>query len=724
MNKSAIAIILIFFSLLSFSCGSSAKVNDTTTDAGDISDSSDAASGEIGEITDALDAVNENSLDNAPEIEPEEAWIPEKVCRPGIKNFSGTYFAESTEKAGLKKLDATGMRVGAADLDGDGYADFAAISSKAGERKTQRLFMNRPDPDDSSKRIFMETTQESNIWQNRNSEVEGRVGAFFNFGDFNNDGVNDIFSGAYIPYSNNNYVDLGDRSEVLLNQGKGIFSISLNSAVNEPGEIWTGASGPKTPYENVPWSTSEAIIFDYDLDGNLDIYVGNWYVAYGKFYQALNSALYKGNGDGTFENVTESAGLKLKSGLPPDDPQGSSDQYMHPKPVYALGHCDYNNDGWQDILASSYGRQWNDLFRNNGDKTFTNVGAETQFAGDADLIFTDNQNYLCYCYNNAGKCPEAINIGASCKNLLDCHKGLGCYNKQCSPMINCKNTGWYPAYDEHPWRLNGNTFGAYCIDFDNDGDMDVYLAETTHFWAGESSDRSQLLVNSGEKGGYKFERPGNVKMGLERYYSAIDWNEGDHHAIWIDVDNDGLEDLFVLASWYPDQHGYLFKQKEDHKFEDRTKESGAGFHDPNGVALADYDHDGDVDMIVSYVNANGWDKEYIKYFENKIGEFNNFVSIRLTGGGKSGMSSRNAIGARVKIVSGGVTQMKEIRGGEGGFGQQDEFTLTFGLGSICAVDEIQVMWPDSSHTVEKFTDVIPNTFIEIKEGAGKVKYIK
>jgi hypothetical protein len=188
-------------------------------------------------------------------------------------------------------------------------------------------------------------------------------------------------------------------------------------------------------------------LVDADLDGNLDLYEGREYRIYGVLYGCGVDRLWKGDGDGGFTDITKEAGLLT---VPEPATANSS------RPSYGVTHADLNNDGWPDLLQLAYGRQWNYLWRSLGDGTFRNVGIETGFSGDA---ITD------------GRYPD-----------------------------------WVGRPPEQPFRSNGNTFDCAVGDYDNDGDLDLFIGEIQHAWAGEASDPPSILENLGEEGEWTFKR--------------------------------------------------------------------------------------------------------------------------------------------------------------------------------------------------------------------------
>jgi hypothetical protein len=468
------------------------------------------------------------------------------------------------------------------------------------------------------------------------------------FGDVDNDGDMDCFSGRYCDFERIDgktgkpaVADDGQRSLILLNDGKGHFAPVKDSGV-----------------EKDPATTCAAAFVDYDADGKLDLFVGNWYRNYGATVECYPSRLYRGNGDGTFADVTE------KMGLPMRREAGERDSC---RPVYGIAHGDWNNDGRQDLWVCSYGRQWNLLLENAGDR-FVDRGAATTFDGDDD------------------------------------------------------RTGEYPAEikraKEPEFRCNGNTFDCAIADVDNDGDLDCFLGEITHWWAGPSSDFSSILWNEGREKGFRFKRDA---ASIKRVHDGKQWNQGDLHAAWLDADNDGLLDLAIASSDYPDrQELRLYRQKPDHSFEEVTKEAGFDWEGCGGISVADFDRDGDLDILAgqSFMRLPAErTKDRVPeaaLFRNDIGNRKKWVTLTLSGTA----ANRAAIGARVTVRAGGVTQMREVRGGEGHAGHQNPPELHFGLGDAAEIDEVVVRWPDKDGTTQNFKGVASAKRYRLKQGGS------
>jgi hypothetical protein len=279
-----------------------------------------------------------------------------------------------------------------------------------------------------------------------------------------------------------------------------------------------------------------------------------------------------------------------------------------------------------------------------------------------------------------------------------------------------------PREAEEPFRSNGNTFSLASADYDCDGDVDLFLGEIAHWWAGESSDRSCLLINQGEDEGYTFLRDAGA---IPRQHEEKErWNEGDIHVAWLDFDNDGLEDLLISSGDYPDgQFLRLFQQEEDHGFTDVTKQCGFAWESSAGISIGDYDRDGDLDILA----GKSWtripserrlgDHPAPALFRNDVGNQNNWISISLKGKGVHG-SNRMGIGARITIEASGKKQMREIQGGSGHCGQFNPPEAHFGIGKASIIDKITVRWPNQGLKIQTFEKVAPNQRIRITEGKG------
>ena len=593
---------------------------------------------------------------------------PERSADARVEPLEPPFFVDAAAALGLDKYPA--RRVALVDVDGDGWLDVFVLDAHK-KRPALRLLLSRPRTDGG--RTLVDFTRSSGLL----APAGRRFPNFVLFGDVDGDGDMDAFLSRYCDFERPKVekgkivrdrdgkpipalADDGLRCEILLNDGRGVFEALADSGVGEP-----------------PATTSAACFVDFDNDGLLDLFVGNWYRAYGVGLEAYPDRLYRGLGGGRFEDVTEKVGM-LVSGKP-----GERDA---PRPTYGVTHLDYNNDGWQDLLVCAYGRQWNVLWESKAGKRFEDVARRTHVDGDADT---------------SGVYPEEV------KKFW-------------------KKRFGHEREDEKPFRSNGNTFDAACEDFDNDGDVDVFLGEICHWWAGSSSDRSMLLENLGRAGNYVFERDATR---MERKHPGKRWNEGDLHVGWLDFDNDGLLDLVIASGDYPDgQFLRLFRQGPKGVFTDVTEECGFDWEGCGGVSFGDFDRDGDVDILVGRSFAR-LPKEKTEgktpraaLFLNEVGDRNHWLGVFLRGRGAGGSNSFG-IGCRVIVKSGDLVQMRELKGGAGHCGHQNPPEALFGLGRRSKVDWVEVRWADAAHTVQRFTDVPVDRYIRIREGSGKVETV-
>jgi len=602
---------------------------------------------------------------------------------------AGTRYVDATERWNLGQggLKVTGNRLTAGDLDGDGYPDLIvhAITSNArtqldGGALLVRVLMNRPAPSGQG-RIFVDATVESGLFQVRGgSATELRSAQFAVLGDVDNDGDLDVFSGTYTDPTKP-ATDPGDRSEVMLNDGTGHFTLAPPSAPH-PG-----------PLERMP--TTSATFTDADRDGRLDLFVGHWYEYYGQTYNGLQAQLFKGNGTGAFTDVTAAAGLTTT-------PDGFEAGTNH-RPAYGVTSCDLNDDGSPELMVSAYGRQWNLLYKNDGHGAFSEQGQTSGYAGDANLDFHDNEFFKCWCTVNAAS-PK-------CAGVLP-------------PQVQCPNpagAGWADGVDDRPWRNNGNTFTTLCADLDGDGKNDLYSAEIHHWWAGAGGDSSELLKNVTTGADLRFQRPGNAATGMVWPHVGLSWNEGGLMAAPGDLDNDGRLDVVVAASDYPDQYGLLFHQLPDGRFEEAGSAFGLHHACVSGLAIADFDRDGDLDVVVGSGTARdcslSWHTNEVHLYEN-VGAAPSWLLLRLRGDGTT--ANRAGIGAKVTVKVDGKSFTREVGGGYGHFGLQNDVVLHLGLGACPAVDSVTVRWPDASGTVQTWQNAFANDFIELRQGDPKL----
>ncbi|MCA8934875.1 MAG: CRTAC1 family protein [Planctomycetes bacterium] len=539
--------------------------------------------------------------------------------------------------------DATANRLYLHDLDGDGYPDLILQQNDpkgpGNNGGVASVFLNRKKGD---AREFVEKPGVIPEFNAGEFADDARHTAVFTVvGDFNNDGIADLFRPCFQESADHEkFPDTGERHGVLLGKKSGSsVKYKLSDAFSEVE----------------PQRTCAVALLDYDRDGNLDVFLGNWYVAYGKLMDAQVNRLFKGDGEGGFTDVTETAKLLTKS--TPAEKDSS-------RPTYGAAACDFNNDGWPDIAVANYGRQWNRLWKNNGDGTFTDVAPELGVDGDEI---------------RHGKYPA-----------------------------------WAKRQTEGPWRSNGNTFSLSPADFDNDGDIDLFDANITHGWAGDSSDLSCVLVNGGKENDFKFTRL--TEPFVRKHADPNNWNQGDLMSLWGDFDNDGLQDLLLASAAYPDdQRLRLFRQTAGHSFEDVTEKFKLDTVECGHVAIGDIDLDGDLDIVGvgSKSRFNKREKNEIHIWRNDIAR-GNWLELTLDGGGKD--CNRFAYGAKVWVTTGETTMLREVGASAGHQGVAPPRTLHFGLGDEKTVS-IKVEWPDKKLTTEEFKAISTNKAYTLKQGS-------
>ncbi len=619
-----------------------------------------------------------------------DAGVPDTSPTCDVHANAGTTFVDSTQDWGLAPI--VGNRIASADLDGDGYPDLVihAVSSNLRQKVGAppvlvSVLMNRPRANGNG-RQFVDATAESGFFQVRGgSTTEYRSAHLASFGDVDNDGDLDAFSGTYVDPTKAG-TDPGDRSEIMLNDGKGKFTLAPTSDSHpQPTELWP---------------TTGASMTDVDRDGKLDLWVGFWYQSYGASDLGTQAQLYKGKGDGTFQTITIPAGLQTKS--------GGYAQGLNHRPAYGITTCDVDGDGSPELLLSAYGRQWNLLYQNDGTGKFTEIGKPSGFASDSNVNYKDNQFFMCYCTVHPTK-PDCQGVAPP---DVQCPKPADAY--------------WNVGSDDQPWRNGGNTFSTYCGDLNGDGKADLYSAEIHHWWAGGSGDSSELVRNTGDVGTISFDRPGNATTGMVWPHPTTDWNEGGLMVSGGDLDGDGREDLVVAASDYPDQFGLVFHQKPDHTFEEVGSKWGLHHACMSGLTIADFDRDGDLDVIVGSGTARDciktWKTNEVHLYENKGASAKKWLELRLTGNGTD--TNRAGIGARVTVHAGGESIVKELVGSHGHMSAQDDTTLFFGLGACSYVNAIDVRWPNQALTVQTFKNVPSSRFVDLKQGVPDVTDVK
>ena len=538
----------------------------------------------------------------------------------------------------------------------------------------------------------------------------------------------------------------------------------LAGAVPEPvpafEEIPAASSGihwvhnaARSPQKFLPESTGPGCaFFDFDNDGWMDIYLVN--SGKSDFYtptSPLRNALYRNNRDGTFTDVTEQAGVA-----------GGG---------FGMGVAagDYNNDGFTDLFVTQYGKSL--LYHNNGDGTFTDVTDKAKLKVEgwaSSAVWFD--------YDDDGWLDLFVCQFVDFKNSTGC--GVSTDGKQhyCIPRAFKPMPSWLfhnngdgtftdVSRESGIAKHFGKGWGVVAADINNDGRMDLFVANDTV--------ANFLFMN---RGGGKFE---DIGLQADVAYSAdgrprsgmgvdaADYNEDGWIDLFVanideeifslyrnnkdetfddvampagiglatrwmsgwglkffDYDNDGNLDLF-LANGFPDdlvesfsgevkyREPLLLFQNVGDKFKNVSEQSGPVFGKSfaaRGLALGDFNNDGALDVLVA-VNDGA-----PLLLRNNIGKQNHWLGLRLVGT----KSNRDAIGARITYQAGDLRRNRTKVGG-GSFLASHDPRVVLGLGSRTKLDWLEVKWPNPGGGTERFTDLPVDRYITIVEGTGKWK---
>ncbi|MCO4769894.1 MAG: CRTAC1 family protein [Deltaproteobacteria bacterium] len=628
---------------------------------------------------------------------PASAPRPPQLCKSA--DVQDLRFTDVSEEWGLRANLVDGFRLSTADYDGDGWADLAvsrgvgngARDDFADSEVLRRRFLLR----NTGSGGFEDVTESSGFAAVRTDAsggsdlTKGRAYSYALFADVDNDGDVDGVTMTETWEVDVDNPDTGDRTEVMLNNGDGTFSLADIST--EPSEL----------HETWLHSTSSTFL-DADRDGRLDLFVGNQYGVFGVHSTAEQDHLYLG-AEGYFRERTRDSGLEVGNGgsRSPANASDYTDQEGGNVSWATFGvlACDLDDDGDQDLVTQTYGRGLNQMWLNDGTGSYTNITAGSGWSRDDGDNYDTDQRFQCYCANEGAGAPDCVGVP--------------------SPLIGCSAGGWLPGWDDEIHRLAGNTFAAVCADLDNDGDADLATGEIRHWWTSGASDPSNIAWNDGGSPPTFSRRP-LEDTGLAQGLTGNDWNEGDLTVGAFDFDNDGWLDLLRPQSDYPDTRMYLYRNRRDGTFADVAPEAGIDFPRAAGMAVADFDRDGDLDVATSFsrmrCDANcEYATPEVHLFRNDGAEQVNSLQLRLQGAGRGG-TNRSGIGATVKVTAGGLTQVRELTGGNGHEGVQNTLLLHIGLRGECAAETVEVRWNDAAGTIQTFENLPANYETHLVEG--------
>ena len=517
------------------------------------------------------------------------------------------------ERLGDKWYPETiGAGVGFLDYDADGWPDIvldqwhilaaaAAIRCAGQAEPTLRLYRNSGDG------TFVDVTQRAGL-------AIPLYGMGMAAADYDNDGDTDLVVTGYL------------RNLFFINHGDGTFSEAAHRVGLLQGKWGSGAA-----------------FFDYDRDGQLDLVISNYVewtpereqgldCTYGtpakdycsvRYFKGQGLTLYRNRGDGTFEDVTQPAGVAS---------EGTR--------AFAPYILDFNEDGWPDILVASDGTP-NLLWRNRGDGTFVEVGMQSGLVLDAggaayagmgiDAAYLKNDGQLCIAIGNFVGEPTT----------LHCRVRQG---DSYHPELYAEVSAW--AGIGRP-TLRHVTFGLFFFDADLDGFEDLFMV------------------------------------------------------------NGHVVDETRLRNAPRAQPPQLFRNLGTGKFAEIVPPAGSGLDQllvGRGAAYADYDGDGDLDILVSQNQGPAL------LLRNDTPVRGHFLRVHLQGT----QSNRDGIGAEVRVHRGDQVLRQMVRTGRSYY-SQNELLLTFGLGQVGRVARVEIFWP--SGAVDIYQDVPGDTALHAVEGS-------
>lgn len=548
------------------------------------------------------------------------------------------------------------------------------------------------------------------------------------FADFDNDGKADALFTRYLDINNAKYAEPdADPKNTAILPGKG-----------------DGTFGPAQVLDGVPRATTAAVaVADVDFDGRLDIFLGNWYWNYGDDLRAFPSVLL------TQSSEAAPGKFEFRVSVPPWIGPGSwsGGDKLAEEPKYDPETADIHRPLYGAVIAK-LGDFTKAAVPNSG---VQDIGGPRGDTGILCLAYGRRANMLWGPYNDMSHVQRQRWVDLAPAMGLD---GDAIRHGEYPDWLKerAKTDPRFDRQTEKPFRAHGNTFDGAVGDIDNDGDWDLFIAEITHAWAGESSDRSRFLVNKrAETGELKFEY--DPRLCVDRIPPADapedqqrKWNQGDLFCDLADLDNDGRLDLILASGDYPDPPPFderlrVFHQRPDGTFEDVTQQWGIDHVGAAQISLCDIDLDGDVDILVgqSFTRFTPEMIEATKARQNSPGPvaklyINQTIEQRKAAGLKpNGYTfiitgdpakkvTRDALGTVVRLtatVNGkAITQQRQLIGIGGCAGRENAFQLHIALPEgATEADSIEVFDPKPGvmpATGTKLVSIPPPGVVRIK----------
>ncbi|HUO24877.1 MAG TPA: CRTAC1 family protein [Candidatus Aquilonibacter sp.] len=493
---------------------------------------------------------------------------------------------------------------------------------------------------------------------------------------------------------------------------------------------------------------SGCAFLDYDRDGWQDILLINGMDWPGHKRRRTTLRLYHNNGDGTFTDVTVHSGLDVE--------------------MYGMGVAvgDYNNDGFPDIFITCVGQ--NRLFHNTGRGTFIDVtnrsglGKRQAFSTSALWFDYDRDGLLDLFVCNYVKWSPEHDVFCSLDGKHKSYCTPEAYRGETCWLFRNRGNGTFEDVTATSgiFDSSSKSLGVAMLDDDEDGWPDLLVANDTQPNKLYRNQRNGTFRDVAVEAGLAFSSEGRARAGMG--VDAADFRNSGHSGvaitnfdnemtglyelsgktyedvaaqagvglasknslgfgcIFVDCNLDGWLDLAV-ANGHIDETvrnirgnvGYaqppqLFLNNAKGDFRDVAAEVGGRFDQPKvgrGLAYADFDRDGDLDLLLTTNNGPAY------LYRNDQLEGNRSIRFRLVGT----KSNRDAIGATVRISIGGLNQSRMVKTGSS-YLSQSELPLTFGLGKLDRVDNVSITWP--SGATEEFRNVVAGRSYECVEGKG------
>ncbi len=470
-------------------------------------------------------------------------------------------------------------------------------------------------------RLLVEYTDDVQPADKLFQEVAGSPGGrHVSWGDYDHDGWDDLLLGKHLWH----------------NEGDGTFSDVTVAAGLDPVTATGGVWG------------------DYDNDGCIDLFL---------FSESHTNAdtLMRSNCDGTFTDVTTAAGI-----IDLQTYNDCGDANNTASPSAAAGWFDLDADGYLDLYLANF-ICWSDysfftdtVFHNQGDGTFAEITAQNGFL----LAPTPSRGVAPIDHDGDGDIDLMANNYTLKRNLFFQNNGDGTVSEQglTTKLAGTAVEGYY-----------GHTIGAAWGDLDNDGDFDHVAANLAHPRFFDFSDKTQILMNDGS--GVYADNAGDWETPTSA--NGLRYQETHSVPVLADIDQDGVLDLAITCV-YAGRPTDFYWGVGNGTFTLDAYHAGITTENGWGAAVADFDHDGDMDLFADLL------------FENTLAESDKGHWLQARAVGVT--ANRAALGATVKVTTSATTRMRHVQGGTGK-GGQDSLYLHFGLGDATSVDQIEVVFP-------------------------------